>query len=167
MSRAFVKDDNDDLPGEALPERPVSSEPNYVTPTGMTKLRGKVEELREEHARLKGAGEEFDRPRLAEIERDLRYYQARLESAILVDVSTQPRDAVHFGARVKTEDEDGEVQSIAIVGDDEADAAHGRVSWQSPLAKALMGAKVGDTVTWNRPAGSTTLNVLEIHYPRT
>lgn len=76
-------------------------------------------------------------------------------------------EEVHFGASVKTEDEGGAVHSIVIVGEDEADAAHGRVSWQSPLAKALMGAKVGDTVTWNRPAGSTTLNILEIHYPRT
>ena len=166
MSRAFVKDDNEDLAGEELPERPVSSEPNYITPAGLAKLRSKVEELHDEHVRLKGAKEDFDRPRLAEVERDLRYYQARLESAIVVDVSTQPMEEVHFGARVKTEDEDGTVQSIVIVGEDEADAAHGRVSWQSPLAKALMGAKVGDTVTWNRPAGSTTLDILEIHYPR-
>lgn len=167
MSRAFVKDDNDDRPSGELPERPVGSEPNYVTPAGLAKLRVKVEELHDEHVRLKGAQEEFDRPRLAEVERDLRYYQARLDAAVLVDVSKQPRDEVRFGARVKTEDESGAVHSIAIVGEDEADAAHGRVSWQSPLAKALMGAKVGDTVTWNRPAGSTTLNVLEIHYPRT
>ena len=167
MSRAFVKDDNEDLPSEELPERPVSSEPNYITPAGLAKLHRKVEKLHDEHVRLKGAQEDFDRPRLAQVERDLRYYQARLESAILVDVAKQPIDEVHFGASVKTEDERGAVHSIAIVGEDEADAAHGRVSWQSPLAKALMGAKVGDTVTWNRPAGSTTLNVLEIHYPRT
>ncbi len=166
MSRAFVKDDNADLPGEELPERPVSSEPNYVTPAGLAKLRSKVEELHAEHTRLKGSGEDFDRPRLAEVERDLRYFQARLESAILVEGSKQPRDEVHFGASVKTEEKGGAVHSIAIVGEDEADAANGRVSWQSPLARALMGAKVGDTVTWNRPAGSTTLNVLEIHYPR-
>jgi len=167
MSRAFVKDDNEALPSEELPERPVNSEPNYITPAGLAKLRRKVEKLHDEHVRLKEAQEDFDRPRLAQVERDLRYYQARLESAILVDVSKQPRDEVHFGASVKTEDEGGAVHSIAIVGEDETDAAHGRVSWQSPLAKALMGAKVGDTVTWNRPAGSTTLNVLEIHYPRT
>ena len=167
MSRAFVKDDNEALPSEELPERPVNSEPNYITPAGLAKLRRKVEKLHDEHVRLKGAQEDFDRPRLAQVERDLRYYQARLESAILVDVSKQPRDEVHFGASVKTEDEGGAVHSIAIVGEDETDAAHGRVSWQSPLAKALMGAKVGDTVTWNRPAGPTTLNVLEIHYPRT
>jgi transcription elongation GreA/GreB family factor len=58
------------------------------------------------------------------------------------------------------------VHSFTIVGEDEADAAHGKVSWRSPLAKALIGARAGDTVTWYRPAGSTTLEVLEIRYPR-
>lgn len=72
MSRAFVKDDNEDLAGDELPERPVSSEPNYITPAGLAKLRRKVEELHDEHLRLKGAKEDFDRPRLAEVERDLR-----------------------------------------------------------------------------------------------
>lgn len=165
MSRAFVKDDNEDLPSEELPERPVNSEPNYVTRGGLEKLRSKVDKLHAEHTRLKGAGEDFDRPRLAQIERDLRYYQARLEAAILVDDSSQPKDEVHFGASVQTEDAQGAVHTFLIVGEDEADVARGRVSWQSPLAQALMGAKVGDTVTWNRPAGNTTLKVLEIHYP--
>jgi transcription elongation GreA/GreB family factor len=137
-----------------------------VTPAGLDQLRAKVDNLHAEHARLKKAAEDFDRPRLAQVERDLRYYQARLEAAILVDISRQPKDEVRFGASVKTEDEEGAAHTFTIVGEDEADAAHRRVSWQSPLAKALMGAKVGDTVTWNRPAGSTTLEVLEIHYPR-
>ena len=83
----------------------------------------------------------------------------------MVDIAAQPRDAVHFGASVKAEEETGKAHTFTIVGDDEADVAEGRVSWQSPLAKALMGARAGDTVTWNRPAGSTTLEVLEIRYP--
>lgn len=165
MSRAFVKEDSEDLLGEELPERPVSSEPNYVTPSGMEQLRGKVEALQAEHARLKQAAEAFDRPRLIQVERDLRYYQARLDGAILVDITAQPGDEVRFGASVKAEDENGAAHTFSIVGEDEADVAEGRVSWQSPLAKALMGARVGDTVTWNRPAGSITLEVLEIRYP--
>lgn len=165
MSRAFVKEDSEDLLGEELPERPVSSEPNYVTPSGLEQLRGKVEALQAEHARLKQAAEAFDRPRLIQVERDLRYYQARLDGAILVDVTAQPVDEVRFGASVKAEDGDGATHTFAIVGEDEADVAEGRVSWQSPLAKALMGARTGDTVTWNRPAGATTLEVLEIRYP--
>jgi transcription elongation GreA/GreB family factor len=166
MSRAFIKEDSEDLPSAELPERPTSSEPNYVTPQGLAMLRAKVEQLSVEHAQLKQAAADFDRPRLAEVERDLRYYQARLDSAIVVEVSKEPDDEVHFGATVRTEDEGGKVHSFTIVGEDEADAARGKVSWRSPLAKALIGARAGDTVTWYRPAGATTLEVLEIRYPR-
>ncbi|MEX0960455.1 MAG: GreA/GreB family elongation factor [Burkholderiales bacterium] len=166
MSRAFVKDDNEDLPSEELPERPVSNEPNYVTPEGLEMLRTKVAELSREHGKLKEAAEDFDKPRLAAVERDLRYYQSRLDSAILVDKSNDSQDEVHFGATVKAEDEDGKVHVFTIVGEDEADVAKGKVSWLSPLAKALLGSRVGDTATWNRPAGATTLEVLDIHYPR-
>lgn len=165
MSRAFVNEENESLMGEELPERPVSGSPNYVTPMGMAALRAKVEALQAELADLKRADEAFDRPRMNQVERDLRYYQARLEGAILVDVASQPRDEVRFGARVKAEDEEGTVHTFTIVGEDEADVSLGRVSWQSPLARALMGAHVGDTVAWNRPAGTTTLEVLEIDYP--
>src|SRR6267142_6768754 len=165
MSRAFVKEDTEALTGEELPERPVSSGPNYVTQAGIEGLRAKVDQLHAEHAQLKHAAEDFDRPRLTQIERDLRYFQAKLESAIPVDLAAQPRDEVRFGASVKTEDETGASHTFTIVGQDEADVVHGKVSWQSPLAKALMGAVVGDTVTWQRPAGDTTLEVLDIRYP--
>ena len=165
MSRAFVKDDNEDRPSEELPERPVSDAPNYVTPEGMRLLRERVDELAREHARLREAGEAFEKPQLASNERDLRYFQSRLESAIVVDVASEPKDEVHFGATVKTEDEQGNTNSFTIVGEDEADVKKHKISWVSPLAKALLGSRVGDTVTWNRPAGSTTLEVLEISYP--
>lgn len=164
MSRAFVKEESESLLGEELPERPVSSEPNYVTPSGMEKLREKVDGLQAEHSELKRAGEAFDRPRRAQVERDLRYYQGRLESAILVDTVSQPREEVHFGAQVKAQDEDGRLHTFTIVGEDEANVTLGLVSWQSPLARALMGAKAGDTVTWNRPAGATLLEVMEVKY---
>jgi transcription elongation GreA/GreB family factor len=165
MSRAFVKDDNEDRPSEELPERPVSDEPNYVTPEGLRLLRERVEQLAREHARLREAAEAFEKPQLAVNERDLRYFQSRLESAIEVDVASEPKDEVHFGATVKTEDEDGNTNSFTIVGEDEADVKNNKISWVSPLAKALLGSRVGDTVTWNRPAGSTTLEVLDISYP--
>jgi transcription elongation factor GreB len=164
MSRAFVKEENEALTDEALPERPLSSEPNYVTPAGLESLRAKVDALHAEHARLKRAAEDFDRPKLSQIERDLRYFQTKLDTAIPVNVATQPLDEVRFGASVQTEDESGATHTFTIVGEDEADVVHGKVSWQSPLATALIGAKVGDTVTWNRPAGKTTLEVLDIQY---
>ena len=163
MSRAFVKDGNEDRPD--LPERPISDAPNYVTPEGLRNLREKVEMLAHEHGRLRETEEDADKLRLAVNERDLRYFQARLDSVIVVDVADAPQDEVHFGATVKTEDEDGAVGRFTIVGEDEADVSNGKISWLCPLAKALIGSKAGDAVTWTRPAGSTTLEVLGIGYP--
>ena len=165
MNRAFVKDGNEDRPGEDLPERLVSDAPNYVTQEGLRHLRQKVEALAHEHARLRETADDVDKLQLAVNERDLRYFQARLESADAVDVANEPQDEVHFGATVKTEDEDGKVGQFTIVGEDEADVVNEKISWISPLAKALMGSRVGETVTWDRPVGSTTLEVLEISYP--
>jgi transcription elongation factor GreB len=165
MSRAFVKGDDSDLSGEEVPERPISPDPNYVTPLGLAQLRAKYEALLAQHAKLKAAAEDFDKPKLTEIERDLRYFSQRLDSAIPVDVENEPRDEVHFGAKVRAETDDGQVHEFTIVGEDEADVATGKVSWQSPLAKALIGARQGDTVKWRRPAGDTELEILDIHYP--
>jgi transcription elongation factor GreB len=165
MSRAFVKGDDSDLSGEEVPERPISPDPNYVTPLGLAQLRARYEALQAQHAKLKAAAEDFDKPKLTEIERDLRYFSQRLDSAIPVDVQNEPRDEVHFGAKVKAETDDGEVHEFTIVGEDEANVATGKVSWQSPLAKALIGARLGDTVKWRRPAGDTELEILEIRYP--
>ena len=164
MSRAFVKGDDSDLSGEEVPERPISPYPNYVTGVGLAQLRSRYEELSARHAALKAAAEDFDKPKLTEIERDLRYFSQRLDSAILVDVSKEPQDEVHFGATVKAETDDGEARCFTIVGEDEANVATGKVSWLSPLAKALIGARVGDTVKWHRPAGETELQIIEIRY---
>jgi transcription elongation GreA/GreB family factor len=164
MSRAFVKGDDSDLSGEEVPERPISPQPNYVTQEGLAQLRQRYDALTAEHAALKAAAEDFDKPRLTQIERDLRYFSQRLESAILIDPSKEPQDEVHFGATVRAEDADGNVHRFKIVGEDEADVATGKVSWLSPLAKALIGARVGDTVKWRRPAGEVELEILEIAY---
>ncbi|MFN0315283.1 MAG: GreA/GreB family elongation factor [Burkholderiales bacterium] len=164
MSRAFVKGDDSDLPDQGLPERPVSHQPNYVTKTGLGQLKARYDALQGLHAALKLSGADFDKPKLREVERDLRYLSSRLDSALLVDVFQEPRDEVHFGASVKTEDGNGHISECTIVGEDEADVAHGKVSWLSPLAKALIGARVGDTVKWRRPAGEAELHVVEIGY---
>jgi transcription elongation factor GreB len=164
MSRAFVKGDDSDLSGEELPERPISPFPNYVTSEGMAQLRQRYEDLLNQHATLKAAGEHFDKPRLTAIDRDLRYFSQRLESAILVDPRNEPQDEVHFGATVCAEDPQGQVHRFKIVGEDEGNVATGKVSWLSPLAKALMGARVGDTVKWRRPAGDLDLEITDISY---
>jgi transcription elongation factor GreB len=98
------------------------------------------------------------------IDRNARYLSARIEQAILVNPDEQPRDEVAFGATVRVCDTDGEERTFAIVGEDEADVAVGKVSWVSPLANALLGAEVGDVVTWGRPSGNVDLEILSIDY---
>lgn len=164
MSRAFVKDDDSNGAADVLPERPVGSEPNYVTATGLAQLRARYEALMQRHGVLKAEGERADGTLLAEVERDLRYYAARLESAIPVEIGREPPGEVHFGATVEARG-GGELHCITIVGEDEADIAQGKVSWFSPLARALIGARVGDTVRWQRPAGDLDLQIESIRYP--
>ena len=85
---------------------------------------------------------------------------------MIVDPGGQPRDEVHFGADVEIVDEDDKEHRFSIVGDDEADVTAGKISWASPLAKALMGAHVGDTVVWRRPAGEAQVEIVDITYPK-
>ena len=166
MSRAFVKESDDDLTAGELPERPVPVHANYVTATGLERLQARVRSLAEQHEQLKRESPDDSdaKQKVREIERDLRYFHAQLERAALVDTANQPRDEVHFGAIVKIEDEDGKTHEFTIVGDDEADVAAGKISWASPLAHAMMGAKVGDTVVWVRPAGEADVYIVEIRY---
>jgi len=166
MSRGFVKEDDLEHAGTDLPERPVSSHPNYVTPSGLRQLQDTAEQLERERAELFPRKEDpAVNQRLAVVQRDLRYFEARLEQAILVDPTNQPADTALFGATVTVEDEEGESRSFTIVGEDEADIAASKVSWVSPLAKALIGHKVGDNVTWMRPAGNQVLEITAINYP--
>ena len=166
MSRAFVNESDDDLTAGELPERPVPPHVNYVTPKGLEQLQARLRELAERHEQLKPRSEEDSeaRQKLCEIERDLRYFRSQVERATLVDTANQPRDRVHFGAIVKMEDEDGAEHEFSIVGDDEADVSSGKISWDSPLARAMIGAKVGDTVVWRRPAGEAEVYIVDIRY---
>ena len=167
MSRAFVKDSDEDLVAGELPERPLSGRPNYVTPQGLEQLQMRVRELQEQHERLAPqAGDDSEaKQQMRVVERDLRYFNAQLERAAVVDPSGQPADEVHFGALVTMSDEDDRQHRFLIVGDDEADVGLGKISWASPLAQAMMNARVGDTVVWRRPAGETEVEILRIDYP--
>ena len=167
MSRAFVKESDDDLSAGELPERPLPDHPNYVTPKGLELLQSRVRELSEHHEQLKrdAPDQSEAKQKLREIERDLRYFNSQLERATVVDTAGQPREEVHFGAIVEIEDESGALQTFTIVGDDEADVAQGRISWAAPLARAMIGAKVGDSVVWRRPAGETEVTIVDINYP--
>ena len=166
MSRAFVKESDDDLTAGELPERPLPLHANYVTPKGLELLQARVRDLSERHEEMKRQSEDDSeaRQKVREIDRDLRYFRAQLERAAVVDTANQPRDEVHFGAVVKIEDDEGNEQEFTIVGDDEADVTGGKISWASPLAKAMIGAKVGDTVVWRRPAGEAEVHIVDVRY---
>lgn len=140
MSRAFIKD-MDEAAEEPVPERLVSTAPNLVTPEGLAAIEAEAAKLTEELAK---AGE--DRDARARIARDLRYWTARRGSAHVVEPPSE-HDVVRFGATVTIDRDDGRRQVFRIVGEDEADPAKGTLSHVSPLAQALMGKSVGDSVT--------------------
>lgn len=96
------------------------------------------------------------------LDRDLRYYAARVDGAILIDPAEQPADHVGFGMTVSVEDPRGEPQRFTIVGEDEADVSASRISYVSPLARALEGARVGEKAHWRRPAGDLELTIVAI-----
>lgn len=165
MSRAFVKEPDEGAPIEGLPDRQISDHPNYVTPAGLKQLEDKVGELETRRLALLDDEDGLAREQLVYVDRDLRYYTARLESAVPVAMNRQPRRKVAFGAAVSVSQNGGETRTFTIVGEDEADLKVGKISYVSPLAEALIDARVGKTVLWRRPAGDIELTVEAIEYP--
>jgi transcription elongation GreA/GreB family factor len=151
MSRAFVKE-SDSV--DALPERPISPHPNYVTAHGLALLDEALARAQSAHATAQVAA---DREALAAASRDLHYWQQRRASAELIP---PPPDnvSVHFGSTVTIAREDGRRQTWQIVGEDEADPARGTLSYVSPVARALAGRKVGDVVQ----AGNSEAEIVAI-----
>jgi transcription elongation factor GreB len=165
VSRGFVKEDDLERAGTDLPERRVSEFPNYVTPFGLVQLQTQANALeQQQQALLPSKDDPVTQQALAPLGRDLRYLETRLENVILIDPTTQPKDTVLFGTTVNVEDEEGNPHQFTIVGEDEADIVLNKVSWVSPIAKALIGHKVGETVSWQRPAGNLNLEILAISY---
>ncbi len=166
MSRAFVKEDSGGL--DPLPDLPISPHPNYVTPSGLADLRARLAATQATLAALRARPERLDKLPEAAAERDIRYLEARLRSALQVDPADQPGDEVSFGATVTVQDDDGHTTTYRITGEDEADAARGWIAPHSPLARALLGARVGDEVEWRRPNGSLSLQIVAIRaWPET
>jgi len=181
MSKAFVKENesDDDLPEEAdaLP----AGVKNYITPKGLQALRDELQLLtRVERPKVvevvswaAGNGDRsengdyiYGKKRLREIDRRIRFLSKRIEIAQVVDPAQQKnRDQVFFGATVTYATDGGPERTVRIVGIDEADLGRGEVSWVSPIAKALLKAREGDTVSLRTPAGPETVEVLEIRYP--
>ena len=184
MSKAFTREDDggdggdDDLPpgAQALP----AGARNYVTPGGHEALRAELHRLlRVERpevvktvswAAANGDRSEngdyiYGKRRLREIDRRVRFLTKRLENAEIVDPLKQARrEQVFFGATVTYADPRGQERTISIVGADEVDPARGRVSWISPIARALLKAEIGDEVPLRTPNGLETIEVLDIRY---
>ncbi len=163
MNKAFTKEDDGSTTPQRLDDLPISEYPNHVTPRGLAQLRAREAALEAEITRLRGAPDDPETlyP-LAVAERDLRYVMARLGSAILIEPPEGAYPSVQFGATVRVVDEGGKSTAYTIVGEDEADPAHGRIAAHSPLARALLEAQPGDIVEWPRPSGMVELEVTHI-----
>ncbi|WEK57710.1 MAG: transcription elongation factor GreA [Candidatus Brevundimonas phytovorans] len=146
MSVAFTREEDLEATAADLVDRPISPHPNHVTPEGLAQIEAELAAARAAYsgAQVKGAIE-ADRTAMARATRDLRYWSSRRASAQLLE--TKPDGRVRFGGSVAIEREDGRTQTWRIVGEDEADPAQGSVSHVSPLARALMGKRVGDEAT--------------------
>jgi transcription elongation factor GreB len=164
VSKAFTKDDAADEP-LVVPSRPPlpAGVSNYVTARGLATLRAELARLLDERAALDTTSSDHERAQArVAIGTRIRELEERLASAVVVDASAHPRDQVRFGARVTVRGETGADRHYEIVGVDEADAAAGRVAFVAPVARALLGKSVGDTVLLRTPRGEEELEVVAI-----
>jgi transcription elongation factor GreB len=164
VSKAFTKDDAADEPIVVPLRRPLpAGETNYVTPRGLASLRAELQALHDERAALVASAVEPDRARLlAALGARAHELEERVASAVLVDAGVGPREEVRFGARVTVRGEAGDERAYEIVGVDEADAAAGRVAFVAPIARALLGKRVGDVVTLRTPRGEEEIELVAI-----
>lgn len=182
MNKAFVKEsdgDDDDLDG-ALPVIPAGTK-NYITPQGHQRLKDELLQLidvdRPEVVRIVSwAASNGDRSengdyiygkrRLREIDRRIRFLTKRLDIAEVVDPSVHHgSDQIFFGATVVYENQAGEGHTVTIVGIDEIDPLNGKISWISPVARALTKAHEGESVVLHTPGGKEELQIIEVRYP--
>jgi transcription elongation factor GreB len=152
---------------------------NYITPTGIEKLKSEYHELMHVERpkvvevvawaasngdRSENADYQYGKKRLREIDKRVHWLTKRIEDAEVVDPSTMSGDKVLFGATVTIVDEDGRESSYQIVGEDEIDIKVGKISWKSPVAKALLGKRLGDEVRIQKPAGEEFVTIEEVEY---
>jgi transcription elongation GreA/GreB family factor len=145
MAVAFTREEDYESQAANLPDRPISPHPNLVTASGLAAIETELAAARAAYAAAQAEGGiSADRTAMARATRDLRYWSSRRASAQLTEPPSDP-DKVQFGGAVEFERDDGRRQAFRIVGEDEADPAHGSVSYVSPLARSLLGKAVGDT----------------------
>ncbi|UOF02740.1 transcription elongation factor GreB [Bdellovibrio reynosensis] len=152
---------------------------NYITPEGLTKLKDEYHQLMHVERpkvvevvawaasngdRSENADYQYGKRRLREIDRRVHFLTKRIEDAEVVDPKLMKGGTVLFSATVTVSDEDGEEQVYQIVGEDELDPKRGKISWKSPVAKALLGKKVGEEVRIVKPAGEEFVTIENIEY---
>jgi transcription elongation factor GreB len=183
MSKAFTRESDaveDDEEGAGLPPLPAGTK-NYITPQGYARLRSELLQLIDDErpkvvevvhwAASNGDRSEngdylYGKKRLREIDRRIRFLTKRLEIAEVIEPSLHHgHDQVFFGATVTYAEASGQERTVTILGIDEADSAHGQVSWISPIARALLKAREGDTVKLVTPLGAQEIEVLAVQYP--
>lgn len=182
MNKAFTKEsdgEDDELAAEPLSLG--GGGKNYITPAGYARLRDELLDLMDNErpkvveavhwAAKNGDRSEngdylYGKKRLREIDRRIRFLTRRLEIAEITDPSVHHGgDQIFFGAKVRYVDDDGVESTVTILGIDEAQSAQGQVSWVSPVARALLKARVGDVVRLATPVGSKEIEVLAVDYP--
>ena len=180
MNKAFTKEsDQDDDPDTEAPALPQGVK-NYITPAGFKRLKDEALNLLDRERpelvkviqwaasngdRSENADYIYGKRRLREIDRRIRFLTKRLDAAVVVDPASREASAqVFFGATVTVASAAGEEKTYSIVGIDEAEVSRGRISWISPLAKALIKAHEGDSVTVRTPAGDETLEIVKVQY---
>lgn len=181
MNKAFVKEsDGDDDDDVALPAIPAGAK-NYMTPQGHRRIKDELLQLidveRPEVVRIvswaasNGDRSEngdylYGKKRLREIDRRIRFLTKRLDLAEVVDPTVHHgSDQVFFGATVTYENQNGDEHTVTIVGIDELDPLNGKISWVSPVARALTKAREGDEVVLQTPSGLERLTILDVRYP--
>src|SRR5258706_8516749 len=184
MNKAFTREDDAEVDDGEIEDTslPVGTK-NYVTPGGFRQLKSELDELVEKEppalvaivAWAAGNGDRsengdyiYGKKRLREIDRRIRFLVKRLDKAEVVD-PVAPRDdadadRIFFGATVYVRDGHGKKRTVSIVGIDEIDTDRGYISWMSPMARALIKAREGDTVTLKTPGGVEQLEILEVRY---
>ncbi|NBW98441.1 transcription elongation factor GreB [bacterium] len=186
MSKAFTKESSGEdleLDLESQEESgspdPLAGRKNYITPGGAEKLRTELKHLLNEERpelvkviqwaasngdRSENADYIYGKRRLREMDRRIRFLSKRLEIAEIIDPEQQKSEKVLFGATVTIQDENGSNRRFIIVGVDETNVKEGRISWVSPVGKALLQAQVGDTVTIHTPKGEEDWEIIQIEY---
>ena len=182
MNKAFTREtdgDADDELDASAPPLPVGLK-NYITPAGFMRLKNEALHLLDKERpelvkvihwaasngdRSENADYIYGKRRLREIDRRIRFLTKRMDAAVVVDpAAREDTEQVFFGATVTLMHEDGEEKIYSIVGIDETDASRGRISWISPIAKALIKAREGDTVTVKTPGGNESLEIVSVEY---